>query len=225
MGYIQSDPNDPDYPRKIASKYFSAAHYTDVYRKNMEHMKGSYGDFEAYYVESLVLNGVKINSHPFAHHLNLTVEPGIYNAKITVVVKHHFAGYSPSKLASERLNASEFWPTNVAKKRWVRYLNLFDEMGFGWTFWSYKTISVGWWDSSWGLYVQKMHLYNRDENGELVVTTDPSKYVLKLDVRTATYDEIYQVWSNQETLKTYKETGLLKEVLDKYFDKFKKQIK
>ena len=46
---------------------------------------------------------------------------------------------------------------------------------------------------------------------------------LKLDVRTATYEEIYQVWSNQETLKTYKETGLLKEVLDKYFEKFKKQ--
>ena len=121
MGYIKSDPNDPDYPRKIASKYFSAAHHTDVYRKNMEHMKGSYGDFEAFYVESLVINGRKINSHPFAHHLNLTVEPGTYDAEITVVVKHHFAGYVPSKLASERPNASEFWPTNVAKKRWVKY--------------------------------------------------------------------------------------------------------
>ena len=96
------------------------------------------------------------------------------------------------------------------KDEWEKYLNEFDKRGFSWSIWSYKTISVGWWDSSWGLYVHRMNL--KDEK-------------LKLDVRTATYEEIYQVWSNQETLKTYKETGLLKEVLDKYFEKFKKQKK
>lgn len=67
---------------------------------------------------------------------------------------------------------------------------------------SYKTISVGWWDSSWGMYVHRMNLKNQ---------------ILKLDVRTATYEEIYNVWSNQETSKTYKETGVLKEILDIYF--------
>lgn len=96
------------------------------------------------------------------------------------------------------------------KEEWGKYLNEFDKRGFNWSIWSYKTISVGWWDSSWGLYVNRMNL--KDEK-------------LKLDVRTATYEEIYQVWSNQETLKTYKETGLLKEVIDEYFDNFKKQIK
>ena len=101
------------------------------------------------------------------------------------------------------------------EERWVRYLNLFDEMGFGWTFWSYKTISVGWWDSSWGLYVQKMHLYNRDENGELVVTTDPSKYVLKLDVRTAPYEDLYKEWSTQETDRYYR-TEKMYSYIEKY---------
>ena len=103
---------------------------------------------------------------------------------------------------------------------WIKYLNLFDDMGFGWTFWSYKTISVGWWDSSWGLYVQKLHLYNRDENGELVVTTDPSKYVLKLDVRTASYEELYKEWSTQETDRYYRTEGMYKTIV-KYFEQLK----
>lgn len=90
------------------------------------------------------------------------------------------------------------------KEEWYKYLNEFDLRGFSWSIWSYKTISVGWWDSSWGIYVHRMNLKNQ---------------VLKLDVRTATYDEIYEVWNNQETLKTYHETGLLKEILVEYFEK------
>ena len=92
------------------------------------------------------------------------------------------------------------------KEEWLKYLNEFDLRGFSWSIWSYKTISVGWWDSSWGLYVHRMNLKNE---------------VLKLDVRTATFDEIYNVWSNQETLKTYNETGILKEILDEYFQNSK----
>lgn len=71
-------------------------------------------------------------------------------------------------------------------------------MGFGWTFWSYKTISVGWWDSTWGLYVQKMNLDNK--NG---VTGDPNIDRLKLDVRTASYEQLYSEWSQQETWRWY----------------------
>ncbi len=88
------------------------------------------------------------------------------------------------------------------KEEWLKYLNEFDLRGFSWSIWSYKTISVGWWDSSWGVYIDKMNLKNEK---------------LKLDVRTATYDEIYDVWSNQETTKRYNNTGILKEVLDEYF--------
>lgn len=90
------------------------------------------------------------------------------------------------------------------KDEWVKWLNEYDERGLNWSIWSYKTISVGWWDMSWGIYVYKMNL--RDEK-------------LKLDVRTATYEEIKEVWSNQGTKETYKDTGVLKSVLEQHFKK------
>lgn len=108
---------------------------------------------------------------------------------------------------------------------WIKWLNKYDEMGFGWTFWSYKTISLGWWDSSWGLAVQKLHLYNKD--GVKYDETD----TLKLDLRTATYDEIYEKWSKEYTddLSTeenegvYRFDGVTYKVMERYFaqDKFK----
>lgn len=104
---------------------------------------------------------------------------------------------------------------------WIKWLNKYDQMGFGWTFWSYKTISVGWWDSSWGLAVQKLHLYNKD--GVKYDGTDN----LKLDLRTATYDEIYEKWSKEQTddLSTpdvyegvYRFDGVMYRVLQRYFN-------
>lgn len=103
---------------------------------------------------------------------------------------------------------------------WMEYLNTYDQSGFGWTIWSYKTISVGWWDSSWGVMVNKMWLLP-DENGETV---------LKMNLRTADYQEIYETWSNQQTddgtndgqYKIHKDDSLTYHVLLKYFaqDKF-----
>ena len=90
------------------------------------------------------------------------------------------------------------------KDEWIKWLNEYDERGLNWSIWSYKTISVGWWDMSWGIYVYKMNL--RDEKQ-------------KLDVRTATYEEIKEVWSNQGTKETYKDTGVLKSVLEQHFKK------
>ena len=77
---------------------------------------------------------------------------------------------------------------------WVKYLNQYDQMGWGWTIWNYKIISVGYWDNSWGLVVQKLHLYNKDG-----LAGDPSVDNLKLDIRTASYEEILAAWSNQKT--------------------------
>ena len=79
---------------------------------------------------------------------------------------------------------------------WVKYLNVYDQHGWGWTIWSYKMISVGYWDNSWGLVVQKLHLYNK--NGELD-DGDPSNDNLKLDLRDASFEEILEAWSNQKT--------------------------
>ena len=96
------------------------------------------------------------------------------------------------------------------KVAWIKWLNQYDQMGWNWSIWNYKTCTNGWWDSSWGLYVQNLHLYNEN---------------LKLDLRTATYDEIKAVWSTEMTnyiVDEEKETkkynpGILAEVLKEYF--------
>ncbi len=100
---------------------------------------------------------------------------------------------------------------------WAKYLKQYDDLGWGWTIWSYKIVSVGWWDSSWGLAVNKLNLQN-DPN------TPMEDYRLKLDIRTASYDEIMAVWSAEQTVyagqagayKLYPD-GALYNVLKAYF--------
>lgn len=79
---------------------------------------------------------------------------------------------------------------------WIEYLNKYDQHGWGWTIWSYKMISVGYWDNTWGLVVQKLHLYNDDG---VLTDGDYTNDNLKLDLRTATYEEILAAWSDQKT--------------------------
>ena len=101
---------------------------------------------------------------------------------------------------------------------WSKYLNLYDDLGWGWTIWSYKIISVGWWDNSWGIVVNKLDLKN--DSGTAI-----ENYQLKLDLRTASYDEIMAVWSSQQTeyagqegsYKIYSD-GVLYNVLKDYFE-------
>ena len=109
------------------------------------------------------------------------------------------------------------------KEAWSKYLASYDSLGWGWTVWSYKIVSVGWWDSSWGLTVHKLNLQNDVEN------TAIEDYRLKLDLRTATYEEILAEWSEETTkyngqngeYKLYKD-GTLFSVLKEYFgDEFK----
>ena len=104
---------------------------------------------------------------------------------------------------------------------WSKYLAQYDNLGWGWTVWSYKIATPGWWDSSWGLVVHKMNIQN--EAGTAI-----EDYKLKLDLRTATFEEIMAVWSAEETqygeqTGSYKlyENGMLYNVLKEYFgDKF-----
>ncbi len=109
---------------------------------------------------------------------------------------------------------------------WLKYLNQYDKMGWGWTIWSYKIISVGWWDNSWGLAVNKMDLKNGSPD-ELYATPEDERN-LKLDLRTATYEEIYEMWSNEYTeyngqegkYKLY-EDGVTYRALKQYFEDLK----
>ncbi len=74
------------------------------------------------------------------------------------------------------------------EKEWIKWLDGYDQRGWNWTIWNYKVASVGWWDNSWGLYVYRMNLKNEQ---------------LKVDLRTATYDEIYNQWQKIGTDKGY----------------------
>ena len=106
---------------------------------------------------------------------------------------------------------------DMGVKSLSKYLNQYDELGWGWTIWSYKIVSVGWWDNSWGLVVNKMFLENDKE-------TPIEDYKLKLDIRKASFEEIMEVWSHEQTkyngqegnYKIY-EDGTLYLVLKEYF--------
>ncbi len=112
------------------------------------------------------------------------------------------------------------------KDSWSKYLVQYDELGWGWTIWSYKIVSVGWWDSSWGLVVNKLNLQND-------AGTPVEDYKLKLDLRTASYDEIMEAWSAEQTkyagqdgvYKIYRD-GMLYNVLKDYFgEEFKVDVR
>lgn len=105
---------------------------------------------------------------------------------------------------------------------WLEYLNVYDQTGLGWTIWSYKIASVGWWDTSWGMSIYKMNLKND-------VNTAVEDYKLKLNLRTATYEEILIEWSNQYTDDglnngTYKfnDDSCLYRFIKKYFEQHSK---
>lgn len=103
------------------------------------------------------------------------------------------------------------------KDAWLEYLDMYDRTGLGWTLWSYKVVSVGWWDNSWGMSVYKMNLQNGKD-------TPIEDYKLKLDLRTASYEEIFAEWSTQHTDDgtnngKYKFEGVTVDVIREYFER------
>lgn len=87
-------------------------------------------------------------------------------------------------------------------EEWKKWLDEYEKRGWSWCVWTYKAATPGWWDTSWGLYVYKMDLKNEKK---------------KLDLRTATYDEIKSEWENVGD--KYTDTGVLYDVMTEYFSK------
>ena len=146
------------------------------------------------------------------HFYNWNHDKGISNSTFYTLMNtlYMFSDYDVPKFVGE----FNFFGD---KDAWAYYLKRYDQLGWGWTIWSYKIVSVGWWDNSWGLVVNKMFLEN--EPG-----TPIEDYKLKLDIRTASYDDIMGAWSNEITkyngqkgyYKLY-EDGTLYLVLKDYF--------
>lgn len=152
-----------------------------------------------------------------------------------VMYQYHFYNWNYPKISNELFYMLMFETLSFAdydvpkyigeftffdyEEEWIKWLNKFDSMGIGWTFWSYKTVSVGWWDSTWGLAVQKLHLKNEDG-------VDYQTDNLKLDLRTASFEEIKDKWSKEFTddISTpeyegpYRFDGNMVKFIKKYFE-------
>lgn len=147
------------------------------------------------------------------HFYNWNHDKGISNEMFygMMALLSAFSDYDVPKFVGE----FNFFGNEAA---WEKYLTRYDNLGWGWTVWSYKIVSVGWWDNSWGIVVNKLNLQNDAD-------TPTEDYRLKLDLRTASYDEILANWSAEYTeyagqegnYKIY-DDGVLYNVLTKYFE-------
>lgn len=84
---------------------------------------------------------------------------------------------------------------------WEKGLALFDQRGYNWTIWNYKTTVTGWWTSSWGVYTCQLKFITENEEA-------------KCNVSTCTYAEFIAACEKTRTENCA--TGTLYEVLKTY---------
>ena len=84
---------------------------------------------------------------------------------------------------------------------WEKGLALFDQRGYNWTIWNYKTTVTGWWTSSWGVYTAQLKFITELEE-------------TKCNVSTCTYEEFIAACEKTRTENCA--TGTLYEVLKTY---------
>lgn len=87
------------------------------------------------------------------------------------------------------------------QQAWADMLALFDERGYNWTIWNYKTTVTGWWTSSWGVYTCQMKAITENED-------------TKCNVATCTYEEFIATCELTRTESCA--LGTLHEVLTNY---------
>ena len=84
---------------------------------------------------------------------------------------------------------------------WAKGLALFDQRGYNWTIWNYKTTVTGWWTSSWGVYTCQLKFITENEE-------------TKCNVAACTYEEYIAACEKTRTENCA--TGTLYEVLKNY---------
>lgn len=83
------------------------------------------------------------------------------------------------------------------KDVWAEGLELFKDRNYSWTIWNYKTTSIGWWTSSWGVYTVKLNLDTKTEELKTnILTCTEEEFRAACDLTktencvTATLDEV-----------------------------------
>ena len=80
------------------------------------------------------------------------------------------------------------------KDAWEEGLQLFKDRNYSWTIWNYKTTTVGWWTSSWGVYTLKLNLDTKTEELKTNVKVKAKKSYYDLDIeKNIAKDEEYIV--------------------------------
>ena len=125
FGKLNADPNNPERDNHAANIYFPANFYTDMYRKNRKESIKMYGAMETFYCESLFIDGVLINTHPFSNHLNLTLQAGYHSVKATFVIELNFSGSLHSTSVYNRTLSSDYLYNCAAKNKTFRYKKTF----------------------------------------------------------------------------------------------------
>jgi aryl-phospho-beta-D-glucosidase BglC (GH1 family) len=87
---------------------------------------------------------------------------------------------------------------------WNFMLGTFDERGYNWTIWNYKSTVTGWWTTSWGVYTCQLKAITENED-------------TKCNVATCTYEEFIATCEKTRTENCA--TGTLYEVIRDYMGK------
>ena len=90
------------------------------------------------------------------------------------------------------------------KEEWANTLELFDNRGYSWTIWNYKSTVTGWWTTSWGVYTCQLKAITENED-------------LKCNIATCTYEEYIATCEKVKTENCV--TATLYEVIQEYNNK------
>ena len=108
FGKLIKDPNNPESDNHCRNIFFPACFDTKLYREHRNHDISLFGTMEAFYCKSLYVDGILVNSHPFSHHLNLTLPAGMHSVEATFVIIQNYNGSIHSTSVYRRSESSNY---------------------------------------------------------------------------------------------------------------------
>lgn len=76
-------------------------------------LKNNYGDcINAFFIRSLKVDGVKLNSRPFSNHLSFNLKPGMHKVEVSFYFSYEHSGWNVNTNLP-----SDLWPTDTPKNK------------------------------------------------------------------------------------------------------------
>ena len=121
FGKLSKDPNNPESDNYSANIFFPACYCTKLFREYRKQDINLYGSMEAFYCKSLYIDGILVNSHPFSHHLNLTLPAGFHSVEATFEIVQNYSGSIHSSSVYRRSESSDYLYVCNAKNKTFRF--------------------------------------------------------------------------------------------------------